>query len=64
MESERLGIGTRQNVTVTETKNALKVLTSTQTLSFKEEKLKFTFRKGWTSSLQTLALENWCFQSL
>lgn len=45
MEGERLGIGTRQNVMVTEPKNALKVLTSTQTLSFKEDKLKFTFRK-------------------
>lgn len=45
MESKRLDIGTRQNVTVTEPKNTLKVLTSIQTLSFKEDKPKFTFRK-------------------
>lgn len=45
MESERLGVGTRQNVTVPEPNNTLKVLTSTRTLSFKEDKLKFTFRK-------------------
>lgn len=45
MENDRLSIGTRQNVMVTKIKNTLKVLATTQTLSFEEDKPRSTFRK-------------------